>query len=99
MQEIGVLLISILLGILLAEFTEWRHTLSVNTAKNETMKIKQQLGQILLQRFTNSPENLVVGFQITTIKGWLETIQFLFELVSKDSVELIDGVTLKLGTV
>ncbi|MEZ6046588.1 MAG: hypothetical protein R3C11_13645 [Planctomycetaceae bacterium] len=94
MQELLVLLFSILTGILLASYTEWIEELS---EKSSIMNIKQRLGETIKQRFFTNQSSPIVGFQITTIKGWLETIQFLFELVSHDSVQLVDGVEIKLG--
>ena len=62
------------------------------------MTLKQQLGTTIQNRFALPGETPVVGLQVATIRGWLEAVQFLFELASHDSVELSAGVTLKLGT-
>lgn len=94
MQELGVVLFSIVIGYLLAEWTERQHS---RTEWRRIMTLKQQLGTAIQDRFTLPGGAPVAGLRVATIKGWLEAVQFLFELASHDTVELIEGVTLKLG--
>lgn len=63
------------------------------------MTLKTQLAEALKSRYQLNPGELpVMGFQVATLKGWAEAVKFLFELISTDSVELTEDVTIKLGT-
>ncbi|QDU78962.1 hypothetical protein Pla110_06660 [Polystyrenella longa] len=97
MQEIYVVITSVLIGAFLAEWTERQYSRNeyINKKRSQ-MNLKHQLGTAIQQCFTLPGNEPIVGFQVATIQGWLGAVQFLFELIDNDSVELIEGVAFKL---